>query len=193
MIALLSVAAYADTWALRERLVSEVRPPFSRWTEAVSESVWLVDWTPGEATMTARLCSVVSAPVAGAQSVFPQVDVARQRPVQFDGTAFGMGPMVEVMGNQDDDRDGNPGISVQISHPRIGSGEAFVRQAATFRWSGNRQADGRITGTMEYAPSQEVLGATTWWLKWGTPIRATTGSTFELVPVAAASCDAVTR
>lgn len=194
MIVLFAATAHAGTWVLAERLVSEVRPPLSRWTETISESKWLVDWTPGEGTMTATLCGITSQPVLGAQSVFPRIDFSRERPVRFDGSAFAMGPTVEVMGDADEDRDGNPGISVQISHPRIGSGEAFVRQQARMQWTGRQQADGRISGTLVYEPVQETLGATTWWLKFGTNLRAAAGSTFELVPVDATTvCDAVRR
>lgn len=189
-----TVSAHAGTWLLEERLVSEVKPPLSRWTQTVSESTWVVDWTPGETTMTATLCGITSAPVLGAQSVFPKVEFSRERSVVFDGTTFGMGPIEEVMGETDDDGDGNPGISVQITHPRIGSGKAYVRQRARMAWSGAQQADGRITGTLTYEPAQELLGATTWWLKIGTNLRAASGSTFELVPLdGATNCDGVTR
>jgi hypothetical protein len=177
----MSVAS-AGTWTLTERLVSEVRPPLSGWKETVSESVWLVDWPQGSPTLTATLCKVTAEPVMGAQSVFPKVDVARRRPVSFDGATFAMGPTLEVMGEDDEDDDGNPGISVEIRHPRIGGGSAFVRQQAKMQWSGRAQPDGRISGSMVYEPEQELLGATTWWLKVGTNIRAKVGSTFELVP-----------
>lgn len=189
-----AISAHAGTWLLEERLVSEVKPPLSRWTQAISESRWVVEWTPGDATMTATLCAITSEPVMGAQSVFPKVDFSRERAVQFDGTTFGMGPTVEVMGDSDDDGDGNPGISVQISHPRIGSGEAYVRQQARMAWSGQQQPDGRITGTLTYEPVQELLGATTWWLKFGTNLRSAVGSTFELVPMPEATdCAGVAR
>ena len=73
-----------------------------------------------------------------------------------------------------------------MSHPRIGSGKVFVRQSAELSWDGVLAADGRITGSVAYAPEQEQLGATTWWLKRQLPMRVPRGgsrSTFALSPL----------
>jgi hypothetical protein len=73
----------------------------------------------------------------------------------------------ETLGAGDDDRDGKPGITVQVRHPRAGKGEVYVRQSAQLAWAGTLTDDGRIEGTMTYRPEQEQLGASTWWLRVG--------------------------
>jgi hypothetical protein len=188
----LAAAASGATWALEERLVSEVRPPFGRWQTTESTLHWLVEWDGGP-EMRATLCAVRQAEVMGATSTFPEdFQPTYVRPVRFDGRSLAMGPVVEVVGEGDEDRDGHPGLSVTVSHPRVGSGQVFVRQESRMGWSGELGPDGRITGRVAYEPAQTQLGATTFWLKIGVPQRPAAGSTFVLTPLEdGAGCDRV--
>jgi hypothetical protein len=138
------------------------------------------------------------APVLGARTSWPPDRIARtsprERPVTFDGARFASGPVEEAIGTGDDDRDGAPGITIRVEHPRIGGGDVWIRQQAELAWAGVLGSDGRITGTVSYAPVQEQLGATIWWLRRPLPTRVppVSRSTFVLSPLADGStCDDV--
>lgn len=185
----LATVAYAGTWLLEEQLVAEVRPPVPvGWVDVRTVGRWRVDWTPGEPTWTARLCAIEIDPVLGAAMSWP--DALRDavppltRPVSFDGRRFEAGPVVETLGAADDDRDGHPGVTVRVRHPRAGAGEVYVRQTAALAWSGELAADGRIVGTVAYKPTQQLLGASRWWLRIAIAQReaADRPSTFTLAP-----------
>ena len=178
-------------WLLEEEIWVQVKPPLPvGWTESLMRATWVVDWTPGEPTWSARLCGMDIEPVMGAQTTWPEATVAAMpslpRPVSFDGTTFVAGPVVESIGAGDDDEDGNPGVTIEVAHPRIGGGEVWVRHTTTARWTGQMQSDGTIVGTLMYEPEQEQLGATTWWLRMGLKQRASKKSTsrFVMTPVA---------
>lgn len=199
MIAVWLSVAHAGTWLLHESLVVEVKPPvFFKWTESTTELWSVVDWEPGADHWSARLCTMEGSPVLGARTSWARERIAttgeRRRPVAFDGSRFTSGPVSESIGTGDDDHDGQPGISIQVAHPRIGSGEVFVRQQVELAWTGVLGADGRITGTVAYDQQQEQLGATTWWLRRPMEMRtpAVGRSTFELSPLPdGATCDTV--
>ena len=177
----------------------EVKPPvFFKWTEARTELWSVVSWEPGASQWSAQLCALEGSPVLGARTWRDRERIAttaaRQRPVAFDGKRFSSGPVEESIGPGDDDHDGEPGISIDVEHPRIGSGQVFVKQSATFSWTGDLGPDGRITGSIAYVAEQEQLGATTWWLKNPMRTRApeTPRSTFVLSPLpAGATCDSI--
>lgn len=191
-VVLLAVAASAGTWRLEEELVVQVRPPVPvGWLDSTTRSEWLVAWTAGEPTFTATLCGFEVEPMMGAVTSWSEAAVAAvpplTRPVSFDGARFVGGPVVETVGATDEDGDGNPGISVHVAHPRAGEGEVFVRQTATIAWDGVLGEDGVVRGTVVYEPEQEMLGATTWWLRMGITQRAhrKLPSTFTLTPIGA--------
>lgn len=185
-----ATTAAGATWLLDEQLRVQVRPPLPvGWVDSHLVSRWLVSWTPGDPTFTANLCSIVADPVMGARTTWPEA--ARRsvppltRPVTFDGATFAGGPVVETIGDGDDDGDGNPGISIGVAHPRVGAGEVFIRQVTRVAWTGQMRPDGVIAGTMVYEPEQELLGATTWWLRMGLAQRTDRKepSTFTLSPL----------
>lgn len=185
----LSIASAAP-WLLHETLVTEVKAPvFFKWTESRTELWSIVEWTPGEAVFGTKLCALEGSPVMGARTTWSRALIAntgeRVRPVVFDGERFSAGPVEETIGLSDDDHDGEPGISIEVSHPRIGSGLVFVTQTVDLSWRGAMGADGRITGTVTYSSEQEQLGATTWWLKRPLAMRdpEVERSTFELSPL----------
>lgn len=185
-----------DTWLLEERIMVQVKPPLPvGWTESLTETRWLVSWQPGAETWTARLCWVEVEPVMGATTSWPETTVAAVpalvRPVAFDGTTFRAGPVVETFGATDQDADGNPGMTLRVSHPRVGAGEVWVRQTVTTTWTGELRDDGVIEGSMTYQPEQEQLGATTWWLRMALKQRSSqrTASRFTLTPLSSgATC-----
>lgn len=179
-------AAFGAEWVLRERLVTEVRPPIALapWVRAEARSTWFVRWEGDQLSVT--LCALEQDPVMGATISFPPtLRPTYVRTARFDGAAFGMGPVVETIGGADDDGDGHPGVSMTVHHPRVGQGQVYVEQRATLAWTGRLGDDGAITGALEYLPEQEVLGASRWWL--GLPLaqRAVPGSTFALAPLPA--------
>ena len=49
------------------------------------------------------------------------------------------------MGLEDDDADGNPGITVTIAIPIVGKGDLYVAQEATLSLSGERRPDGSFS------------------------------------------------
>lgn len=181
--------ASAATWVLEEELKVQVRPPVPvGWVEGRTVSRWVVSWEPGEPSFRAKLCGIDIDPLLGAVTSWPDRTVQSvpelQRPVSFDGQRFEAGPVVETLGVGDDDGDNNPGITVRVAHPRVGEGEVYLRQSALLAWSGQLASDGRIEGTVRYEPEQEMLGASTWWLKVGIRQRSsrTQTSTFVLTP-----------
>jgi hypothetical protein len=182
--------AMASPWLLHETLVAEVKPPvFFKWTESRTELWSIVIWEPGSDVFRAQLCALEGAPVMGTRTTWSRDRIAntaeRVRPVAFDGQTFVSGPVTETIGLDDDDRDGEPGISIEVSHPRIGTGQVFVTQTVDLAWRGVLGPDGRITGTVDYRSEQAQLGATTWWLKKPLAMRdaAVERSTFELSPL----------
>lgn len=187
---LLAVPARADTWLLTEHVVVEVKPPVPvGWVDSRSVVEWVVDWTPGEPTLTAYLCAIRVEPVMSTVTSWSERAIAAvpplTRPVAYDGVSFVVGPVTETIGGGDDDGDGNPGITLRVTHPRIGGGDVWIRQTAKAAWTGELRNDGTFAGTMTYEPDQALLGATTWWLRMGLAQRAhrTEVSTFELAPL----------
>ncbi|MEQ1502998.1 MAG: hypothetical protein ABMB14_12250 [Myxococcota bacterium] len=183
--------AAAGTWILEEELITEVRPPVPvGWVDTRSRARWLVDWTEGEPTWTARLCAMEFDPVMGAKMTWSDALLAAipvvTRSVRFDGTHF-VSAATETIGDADDDHDGHPGITVQVAHPRAGAGEVYVRHTSDLAWDGVLGADGAITGTIRYRPIQDQLGASTWWLRLAIKQREADDltSTFSLVPAPA--------
>jgi hypothetical protein len=186
-----AATAGAATWLLEEDLRVEVRPPLVGWQDGRTRLRWLVEWEPAAPTFTAHLCSVEVVPMLGAETSWPAATVAAMptlsRPVTWVDGQFQAGPVVETVGQGDDDGDGNPGITVEVRHPKVGVGQVFVRQTSRMSWAGRLGADGVVRGTMEYEPEQEMLGATTWWLRMGLSQRKhpRETSTFTLSPLPA--------
>lgn len=194
-MAWLATMALASTWQLQEDLVVQVRPPVPvGWMDGRTTLTWAVEWTPGDPTFTAHLCSVEVAPMLGAVTSWPDATLAAVpevvRPVDYTDGHWVVGPVVDTIGDGDDDGDGNPGITIEVEHPKVGKGQVFVRQTATLGWDGVLGDDGAIRGTMTYEPDQEMLGATTWWLKLGVTQRPhrKEASTFALTPTDQAGC-----
>jgi hypothetical protein len=182
--------AGAGTWRLEEQLVAEAKPALPvGWADTQASASWIVQWIPGEPTWTAQLCSMQLSPVLGVEMDWSDqlLDAVPPltRPVTFDGVLFRSGPVLETLGGGDDDGDGKPGITVQVRHPRAGRGEVYVRQTAWLSWSGTRTDDGQIEGIITYRPRQELLGASTWWLRIGIRQRehAQRSSRFTMSPV----------
>lgn len=191
----LASVALASSWRLQEDLVVQVRPPVPvGWLDGRTTLTWAVEWEPGDPTFRARLCAVEVSPMLGAVTTWPDAALAAVpevvRPVDYAGGHWVAGPVVDTIGDGDDDGDGNPGLSLHVEHPRAGSGDVFVRQSATLAWDGTLAEDGAIRGTMTYEPDQEMLGATTWWLRMGISQRPhrKEPSTFVLSPTDRQGC-----
>lgn len=189
-IAMLSSTSFSSTWLLEEELQVQVHPPIPvGWLDSRTTSRWLVDWNPGDPIFTARLCGFDIDPMMGTVTTWPQATIEAipilQRPVRFDGQSFIAGPVVETIGDGDDDGDNNPGITIRVAHPKAGKGEVYLRQSNILSWTGQLQPDGSITGTVRYEPDQQMLGASTWWLRLGIRQRPSREkiSTFSLTPL----------
>lgn len=196
LIATLSVA-YAEEYAMRETLPVDVRDPLGlRWATTTTTALSRVTWDDedGAVTWTSQLCAITSTPVFGAATSYPDAFVAttpvRTRSGRLEGDRFTAGPITEAVGDGDDDHDGEPGVTVHISHPYAGEGDVWVRQAATSTWSGVATGDG-WAGTVAWEPTQTLYGASTWWLRMALKQRPSEApGRFELVPITG-GCDAV--
>jgi hypothetical protein len=62
----------------------------------------------------------------------------------------------------DQDKDGKPGVTVQISG--IATGDIYVTQRNWTELSGFLKAPGRIEGRALFGSEQHILGATSWYL-----------------------------
>jgi hypothetical protein len=195
VITLLSVSfASASPWALRETLPVEIRNPITRRWITSETHVWsLVAWE-GQ-SFTTQVCKIETTPVFGAAATYPDafLDSAPVLPrtVSFTDDRFAAGPFHDVVGDGDTDGDGQPGVTVHIAHPRAGSGEVYVRREATTTYDGALVGE-EIVGTLTHEASQELLGASTWWLR--IPLAQRTArapGAFVLKPIESADCAAV--
>ncbi len=182
------------TFALRENLPIQIRHPLGvAWATADTVAEWLVlGQQDGETvTWTVQLCSLSTPARFGAETVYPETLLrsvpSRVRVGQLtDGGVFFSGPLVEVLGEGDEDEDGNPGVSITVRIP-VGEGQVFVRQKATMTYRGALSGE-VLRGEVDYSAEQELFGATTWWLKVPVKQRPAGPGTFELHPIAGSSC-----
>lgn len=190
-------AAHAEAFAMREVLGVDVRDPLGlHWSTATTTVLSRVEWVDdaGAITWTSRPCAIATTPVFGATTTYSDAFVTmspvRTRAGRVDALRFTSGPIAESLGDGDDDRDGEPGVTVHIAHPLAGEGDVWVRQRAITSWTGTA-ANGGWTGTIAWEPTQTVYGASTWWLEMSLHQRPTADpGTFEMRPIAG-DCPAV--
>jgi hypothetical protein len=179
---------------MRETLPVQVRNPITRRWATSETTVWsLVEWEG--TSFTSRICAIETTPVFGAATTYPAAFLtsapAHRRTVSLTDQRFAAGPFHDVVGADDTDGDGQPGVTVHIAHPRAGSGEVYVRREATTTYDG-ALVDGAIVGTVTHEARQELLGASTWWLRIPLAQRpAEAPGTFSLEPIDLADCAAV--
>jgi hypothetical protein len=219
----LSMSAESRVYAMQISIAAQVKNPnpMSRegWKTARTTSWSLVRWTQdGERVVTdERLCGLYAAPVLGATTTFPSGFVrgfpTQRRTGRLSAGQWTSDPLVQVIGARvadastplpstaeaaevvDMDKDGKPGVTVNIAHSVMGGGDVYVTQRSVATLSGTVGVDGRIVGVVRHQVEQRVLGATTWWLKLSTGTRPhpdASQSTFVLAPVdATATCATV--
>lgn len=143
-----------------------------------------------------RACAVETTPVLGTVTRYPPAFVAAA-PVDravavVDGDRFAAGPWTSVFGATDADHDGNPGLTVQVENRLLGVGDVYVTQTSTTRLEGVVLPDGTITGRATVDTVQDLLGATSWWLRIPTSPRPDPDAgRFRMVPVPEGTCAAV--
>lgn len=143
-------------------------------------------------------CDVKTDKVFGAETTYPDafikgIDVRRRSgtlSADAPGGDFRVGPYAQQFGVKlkdpfkealpttpddpriiDDDGDGNPGMSVTISHPLVGTGHVYVAQRSVARLEGKVTQGGRIEGVIFTAPDMFKIGSDRWWLNAETPQR----------------------
>lgn len=95
----------------------------------------------------------------------------------------------------DDDQDGKPGVTVEIYHPMVGSGEVYIAQRSIVSLEGEVLPDGMVRGYVRTAPNMFRIDGNRWWLKIDSPQRPHPDpkmSPFVMVEMPArATCDDV--
>lgn len=142
------------------------------------------------------LCDISSTEVFGTLSSFPDAFVdtmpPRERTVTLSELATGAtldgGPFVDVNGAQlddpdndplpedpeastvyDQDRDGEPGMTILITHDLLGTGEIYAAQREWKSVTGELVSADRLEGYVDAEGEQTVLGASEAWLTLSTP------------------------
>jgi hypothetical protein len=196
------------------------------WSSTRTNAWAVVRWTQdGLAVQYVEdTCSVRTDKVFGAETTYPSafvngIDVRRRSATLSSdqpGAKFMAGPYAQQFGVKlsdpfkealptadtdprliDDDGDGNPGMTVTISHPLVGTGHVWVAQRSVARLEGAVGADGSINGVIYTAPDMFKIGADRWWLKSDSPQRPhpdPKASPFVMVPVPdGTTCEEVMR
>lgn len=198
------------------QVVSLAEAPLFGTTMSVTESRLLVDLSEvqGGQLATHSVCDVtVDDTVDIATTVIPRAFVAglprRQYSIRIstdDGTerwvadlgvetlgidpsVVGAGPLPKRgtdAGVIDQDKDGNPGVTVQVHVPLFGDVGVYVVQRASLRIDGTRASDDHIRGAVFVdLYEQEVVGAARSLFDMSLKVRpAPSGSRFEMWPVA---------
>ena len=149
-----------------------------------------------EITWNETLCAISATEVFGTLSEFPSAFVdtmpVRQRSLVLEELAAGAavhgGPFVDVNGAQldeptsdplpeegddprvvDQDLDGDPGITIQVTHSIVGTGNIYAAQRGANHFDGEMISADRIEGYVDAESEQVVLGASEAWLTLSTP------------------------
>lgn len=196
------------------------------WRSTHTHTWSLVKWTQNgtQVSYSETTCGLRTDKVFGAETQYPEsfikaIDV-RHRTGTLSGldagASFRAGPYVQAFGVNltdpyrdslptdpsdprivDSDRDGNPGVTVGIYHPMVGTGHVFIAQRSVARLEGTMSEGGKVTGVVYTAPDMFKIDADRWWLKVDSPQRPHPDpkeSPFVLVPVADGStCEDVLR
>lgn len=158
---------------------------------------WTLATRDGDA-MTLRSCAVRTTPVLGTRTTYSAAFVAAspvvEAQVRGEDGRFAAGPWITEIGAEDADGDGNPGVTVDVSHVLLGRGRVFVTHRSITSLEGVVSADGRIAGRASVEATPTVLDATTWWLRLSTrPKPDPENSRFRMVPIGEPTCGAVAR
>lgn len=181
--------APADTlWAGYQVVTGSKRIPILGNLQTRTRTWFLARWREDEggATLTRRVCGVAVDPVMGVEVRLPaallaNLPVSRMR---FDLLAEGLVAVdaEEGWGREDLDRDGRPGVTIEVDAPLCG-GKLYVASRTTANARAERVGD-TIEGRIGVRVEQEILGAS------ATCLRATADDTedqmlgwFRLLPV----------
>lgn len=184
-------AAEPETWALKQVVAVEVRDPnptSDGWATTTTTGWSLVRWTrEGEAVrFEEQPCAVETTPVLGTSTIYSEAFVRALRGPERQATlAEGRfrAAWQHALGPDDADGDGQPGVTVTVKQAILGQGDVYVAQKSSVVLDGRVDGE-RIVGKVTVDTAQEVLGATTWWLKLSTRQRPDRDrSAFVLAPV----------
>jgi hypothetical protein len=191
----------------------------AEWRSTRTNTWALVQWkqTGTRVEYTEVTCGVETDKVFGAETRYPPafvrgVDV-RHRTATLSAASgagtFRAGPYVQTFGVKladpfrdelpttegdprivDTDGDGQPGMTVEIYHPLVGTGHVYVAQRSVARLEGQIDAAGVVRGVVYTAPDMFRVGADRWWLKADAPQRPhpdPAQSPFVMMPVEAST------
>lgn len=184
------------------------------WLPTQTQMWSVVEWfqTGEQVWYTETICGLKTEKVFGTRTEYPQafldaVPVRERRATvsgEGRGALFMTEPYAQTLGVElaapltdalpaevddarlrDADGDGQPGVSIRISHPMVGTGEVYVAQRSVARLEGYQEERGRIRGVIYTRADTLRLGASRWWLMADTPQRPHPDpkeSPFVLVP-----------
>lgn len=189
-LALVAIAqAQPQTWLLEQEVVTQTKDPHplskAGWKDISTWSTSIVRWrdVDGELQWTETTCAISTPPVLGIRTEYTDRFIAAiptpSRSADWDGKTLRTSVTTTLLGALDTDLtqitdadgDGNPGVTVHVSHPLMGRGEVYVAQTATSHLSGSEDGSGRIRGSVYVDVTQRILGASRWWLKHQPPVR----------------------
>jgi hypothetical protein len=186
----------------------------AEWLPTTTTMWAIVEWfqEDQEVWYTEKMCAIQTAKVFGTRTEYPQAFLDSVPIRERKATMSGMGrgamfmtqPYAQTLGiemaepfrdampeSEDDPRirdtdgDGHAGVTVQISHPMVGTGQVYMAQRSVARLEGFQEKRGRIRGVMYTKSDNFRLGASRWWLMGDTPQRPhpdPSKSPFVLVP-----------
>ena len=160
----------------------------------------VLDWkqTGTRVEYVETTCGVATTKVFGAETVYRKAFIAavpKRRVIASlsstsPGAMFGAGPYAQQFGvslddpyndplptDKDDphmvdaDKDGHPGVTVEIYHPMVGRGEVYIAQRSVVRLEGEIDDKGVVRGFVRTAPNMFKADANRWFLRGDTPQR----------------------
>jgi hypothetical protein len=151
-----------------------------------------------EMRWTETVCGMESTEIFGTLTIYPDafldaLPVVEKRATLSEavtGASFVMEPHVTVLGAQlddpwgdpmpqqasdpeqwDQDRDGQPGVTVRVEQSLLGEGEVYVGQRTFTSYQGVLLSAERIEGYVDSDNEQVVFDASSWWLEIDTNSR----------------------
>lgn len=172
------------TWRVSRRMTQDPSPFGSAWKESRTTTLGLVRviWKGDEGTSWHHVCAMDANEVHGSQVTFPPAFLATipvpPLPLTRGGATWTQPAAVELLGLKPDhtgpmpglgqedhasvidaDKDGHPGVTVQVKISLLGLQEIYVAQRTTSAWQGTVASDGRVSAQPSVDFEQVTLGA----------------------------------